>query len=54
MAGHSRSWNGVASLAYVPAISIQFRGAPIIEMPGIKPGMTANHIVTFKLTIVSV
>src|SRR5689334_2799473 len=38
MAGHSRSKNGVASLAYVPAISIHVqRSASRIEMPGTRP-----------------
>jgi hypothetical protein len=40
MAGHSRSKNGVASLAYVPAIHVF--GAPEAEktwMPGTRPGM---------------
>jgi hypothetical protein len=40
MAGQSRSKNGVASLAYVPAISINGHGARLSEMPGTRPGMT--------------
>jgi hypothetical protein len=38
MAGHSRLKNGVASLAYVPAIHV-FEPRKT-WMPGIKPGMT--------------
>jgi hypothetical protein len=34
MAGHSRSKNSVASLAYVPAISIQMLRTITNEMPG--------------------
>jgi hypothetical protein len=41
MAGHSRSQNGVASLAYVPAIPIVLvSSARLSEMPGTGPGMT--------------
>jgi hypothetical protein len=40
MAGHSRSKNGVASLAYVPAIHVFFGSKMKTWMPGIKPGMT--------------
>ena len=41
MAGHSRSKNGVASLAYVPAIHV-FAVADAVKtwMPGTRPGMT--------------
>ena len=39
MAGHSRSQNGVASLAYVPAIHV-FWARPKTWMPGTRPGMT--------------
>jgi len=40
MAGHSRSKNGVASLAYVPATHVF--GVKVLKtwMPGIKPSMT--------------
>jgi hypothetical protein len=38
MAGHSRSKDGVASLAYVPAIHVFLRGDA--WMPGTRPGMT--------------
>jgi hypothetical protein len=39
MAGHSRSKNGVAPLAYVPAIHV-FVLALKTWMPGTRPGMT--------------
>jgi hypothetical protein len=39
MAGHSRSKNGVASLAYVTAIHV-FAVAVKTWMPGTRPGMT--------------
>jgi hypothetical protein len=40
MPGHSRSKNGVASLAYVPGISlIRTRARPIV-MAGTSPAMT--------------
>jgi len=43
MAGHSRSKNGVASLAYVPAIHVFLPGVCTNTwMPGTRPGMTAN------------
>jgi hypothetical protein len=49
MAGHSRSKNGVASLAYVPAIHV-FRPNNKREsktwMPGTWPGMTDSVINT--------
>jgi hypothetical protein len=41
MAGHSRPKDGVASLAYVPAIHV-FPAAKT-WMPGTRPGMTSNH-----------
>ena len=41
MAGHSRPKDGVASLAYVPAIHALL-GAKA-WMPGINPGMTAEN-----------
>jgi hypothetical protein len=40
MAGHSRSKNGVASLAYAPAISLIKRSAYLSGMPGTRPAMT--------------
>jgi hypothetical protein len=39
MAGHSRPKDGVASLAYVPAIHV-FRHVAKTWMPGTRPGMT--------------
>ena len=42
MAGHSRSKNGVASLAYVPAIHVFSLTTTKTWMPGIKPGMTSQ------------
>jgi hypothetical protein len=46
MAGHSRSKNGVASLAYVPAPRLRLDGAKT-WMPATSAGMTecvADHI----------
>jgi hypothetical protein len=40
MAGHSRSKNGVASLAYVPAIPKAGHCAHLSEMRGTSPRMT--------------
>ena len=42
MAGHSRSKNGVASLAFAPAIHAFFRSLRTEKtwMPGTRPGMT--------------
>jgi hypothetical protein len=40
MAGHSRSKNGVASLAYVPAIHVLLAQTLKTWMPGTRPGMT--------------
>jgi hypothetical protein len=41
MVGHSRSKNGVASLAYVPAIHVfGAETAAKTWMPGTRPGMT--------------
>jgi hypothetical protein len=41
IAGHGRSKNGVASLAYAPAIPIPLHRCVLqIEMPGTRPGMT--------------
>jgi hypothetical protein len=40
MAGHSRSKNGVASLAYVPAIHVFGHINSKTWMPGTRPGMT--------------
>ena len=42
MAGHSSSKNGVASLAFVPAISFWDAMPVLSEMPGMKPGMTSK------------
>jgi hypothetical protein len=43
--GNSRSKNGVASLAYVPAISIAvYRRARPVGMPGTRPGMTVLNL----------
>jgi hypothetical protein len=52
MAGRSRSKNGVASLAYVPAIHV-FGRVEKSWMPGTSPGMTAKIFVTIILTIVT-
>jgi hypothetical protein len=43
MAGHSRSKNGVASLAYVPGIHALLRGKKKTWMAGTSPAMTANR-----------
>jgi hypothetical protein len=40
MAGHSRSKNGVASLAYVPAIHAFLRGQDVDART--RPGMTTS------------
>jgi hypothetical protein len=55
MAGHSRSKDGVASLAYVPAIHV-FDPAEDRKtwMPATSAGMTAKVNVTFPLTVVTV
>jgi 23S rRNA pseudouridine2605 synthase len=52
MAGHSRSKNGVASLAYVPAIHV-FLAARCIRtwMPGTRPGMTNAETMSDKSNI---
>jgi hypothetical protein len=42
MAGHSRSKNGVASRAYVPAIPIRLAVRQYIGMRGPSPRMTAK------------
>jgi len=44
MAGHSRSKNGVASLAYVPAIDVLRAGSQKAWMPGTSPGMTKLNV----------
>jgi hypothetical protein len=44
MAGHSRPKDGVASLAYVPAIHAFVLDAKT-WMPGTRPGMTAKRII---------
>ena len=42
MAGHSRSKNGVALLAYVPAIRFEWHGPAFLsEIAGTSPAMTA-------------
>jgi hypothetical protein len=41
MAGHSRSKNGVASLAYVPAIHVFFAEILKTWMPAASAGMTS-------------
>jgi hypothetical protein len=47
MAGHNRSKNGVASLAYVPAIHVLLSvEAAKAWMPGTSPGMTQNMLLT--------
>ena len=43
IAGHSRSKNGVASLAYVPAISLMQAPRSTIGMRGSSPRMTTGH-----------
>src|SRR5580692_7694341 len=44
MAGHSRSKNGVASLAYVPAVHVFLPvSAEKTWMPGTSPGMTRSE-----------
>jgi hypothetical protein len=40
MAGHSRQEDGVASLAYVPAIPIIWLSARVSEIAGTSPAMT--------------
>jgi hypothetical protein len=42
MAGHSRSKNGVASLAYDPAIHAFLPTVAKTWMPGTSPGMTIS------------
>jgi hypothetical protein len=42
MAGRSRSKNGVASLAYVPAISIREAGTKFVGIAGTSPAMTVQ------------
>jgi hypothetical protein len=42
MPGHSRSKNGVASLAYVPGIHVFFGARPKTWMAGTSPAMTAT------------
>jgi hypothetical protein len=43
MAGHSRSKNGVASLACVPAIHVLLAEWPKTWMPATSAGMTAER-----------
>jgi len=45
MAGHSRSKNGVALLAYVPAISFTEAAALPSEITGTSPMMTEERVV---------
>jgi hypothetical protein len=45
MAGHSRPKDGVALLAYVPAIHALPYFAAKAWMPGTRPGMTAERLV---------
>jgi hypothetical protein len=53
MAGHSRSKNGVASLAYVPAIHVFGASAQKAWMPGTSPGMTLVYCsATLKLSAI--
>ena len=44
MARHSRRKDGVASLAYVPAISIRLARAPLSGMRRSSPRMTAEMV----------
>jgi hypothetical protein len=51
MAGHSRSQNGVASLAYVPAIHVfVLDDAVKTWMPGTSPGMTESELAAYLIT----
>jgi hypothetical protein len=43
MAGHSRPKDGVASLAYVPAIHVFNADGRKTWMPGTRPGMTEKR-----------
>jgi hypothetical protein len=43
MAGHSRSKNGVAALAYVPAIHVLPPQCCTTWIPGTGPGMTPSR-----------
>jgi hypothetical protein len=43
MRGHSRSKNGVASLAYAPRILSSCTQTQSIEMAGTSPAMTDNN-----------
>jgi hypothetical protein len=45
MAGHSRPKDGVASLAYVPAIHLFAAAEGKTWMPGTRPGMTDERVV---------
>jgi len=47
MAGHSRPKDGVASLAYVPAIHVSEFSGSKTWMPGTRPGMTP-HLSKFR------
>jgi hypothetical protein len=48
MAGHSRSKNGVASLAYVPAISLREALCSPKRDAGTRPGMTIERLRLFR------
>ena len=48
MAGHSRSKNGVAALAYVPAIHV-FNSASKTWMPATSAGMTPEKLAPLAL-----
>ncbi len=50
MAGHSRSKNGVASLAYVPAIHVLAAAKRKTWMPGTRPGMDENDHIRFTVS----
>src|SRR3979490_2947126 len=54
MAGHSRSKNGVASLAYVPAIHVFDAARCKTWMPGTRPGMTSPCLCVSILRLDSV
>ena len=55
MAGHSRPKNGVASLAYVPAIHVFLTCIGTKAwMPGTRPGMTNFDFVPEKIGLRSV
>jgi hypothetical protein len=52
MAGQSRSKNGVASLAYVPAIhAFDFSCEFKTWMPGTRPGMTSRKVMAVGVSL---